>query len=189
MKKRQEYYKKHHAKWLEKVKNKVGLFVMCEVDILPDGKLALPDKAFEYVDAVIASIHSSFAQSREDMTKRVLAALTASPKVRIFGHPTTRLLGKREGVEYNWEAIFDVCNERDIALEINASPLRLDLPDSIVFDAKKRGIKFCIDTDSHASSQMGIMRYGVSVARRGWATKYDIVNCMEYNKFRNWLVI
>lgn len=188
MKRRQEYYRKHHEKWLEKTKHQVQLFVMCEVDILPDGKLALPEKSFEYVDAVIASIHSSFAQSREDMTRRVVTALTANPKVRIFGHPTTRLLGKREGVEYNWDKIFDVCKDQDIALEINASPMRLDLPDSIVFEARKQGLRFCIDTDSHAANQMGITRYGVSVARRGWATKNDIVNCLEYNKVSKWLI-
>jgi DNA polymerase (family X) len=187
MKRRQEYYRKHHEKWLGK-NNKVQLFIMCEVDILPDGRLALPEKSFDYVDAVVASIHSSFAQSREDMTKRVVTALTVNPKVRVFGHPTTRLLGKREGVEYNWDTIFDVCKQHDIALEINAFPLRLDLPDSLVFDAKKRGLRFCIDTDAHAAKEMGIMRYGVSVARRGWASKNDIVNTLEYNKFSKWLV-
>jgi DNA polymerase (family X) len=194
MKRRQEYYQKHHAKWIEKTKKnarlhrQVQLFVMCEVDILPDGRLALPEKAFDYVDAVIASIHSSFAQNRTDMTKRVVTAISANPKVRIFGHPTTRLLGKREGVEFDWNRIFEICKRFDIALEINAYPLRLDLPDSIVFDAKKRGVRFCINTDSHAVDQMGIICYGVSVARRGWATKYDIVNTMEYNEFRKWLV-
>jgi DNA polymerase (family 10) len=188
MKRRREYYLRHHAKWIQKTKKAVQLFIMCEVDILPDGRLALPEKAFEHVDAVIASVHSSFAQNREDMTKRVVTALIANPKVRIFGHPTTRLLGKREGVEYNWDTIFNVCKQHDIALEINAFPLRLDLPDNIVFDARKAGLRFCINTDSHASDQMGIMRYGVSVARRGWTTKHDIVNCMEYNKFSTWLV-
>lgn len=161
---------------------------MCEVDIQPDGMLALPSEAFDHVDAVVVSIHSSFTQGREMTTKRVVAALTSHPKVRIFGHPTGRLLTKREGVELDWNEIFAVCKERAIALEINAYPQRLDLPDTIVYDARKAGIRFCIDTDSHAAAQMDMMRYGVSVARRGWCQKDDIVNVMGYTDFEKWLV-
>lgn len=182
MKKRQDFYKSRAAK------HKIKIFVMCEVDIQPDGKLALPEKAFDFVDAVIASIHSSFTQPKKEMTKRVVVALTAHPKVRIFGHPTGRLLTKREGVELDWDEIFSVCKERDIALEINAYPMRLDLPDTIVFDAVKEKIKLCINTDSHAAYQMDMMKYGVSVARRGWCETIDIVNTMEYAEFGNWLL-
>lgn len=188
MKKRYDFYQKEWEKWHSKTKKSVQLFIMCEVDILPDGKLALPQKAFDYVDGVIVSIHSSFTQPKADMTKRVLRALTFHPKVRIFGHPTGRLLTKREGVELNWSEVFAICKKSDIALEINAYPQRLDLPDTIVFDARKEGLKFCIDTDSHAADQMNMMKYGVSVARRGWCEKRDIVNTMEYNNFRTWLL-
>ncbi|MBI3577681.1 DNA polymerase/3'-5' exonuclease PolX [Candidatus Gottesmanbacteria bacterium] len=186
MKKRKEFYE-------AKARNlsagrQVKIFVMCEVDIQPDGKLALPKDAFDFVDAVIVSIHSSFTQPKIVMTKRVVAALTAHPKVRIFGHPTGRLLTKREGVELDWKEIFAVCKERDIALEINAYPQRLDLPDTVVFDAVKAGMKLCINTDSHAADQMEMMKYGVSVARRGWAKKDDIVNTLGYNEFRKWLL-
>lgn len=181
MKKRQDFYKSLAAK------HKIKIFVMCEVDIQPDGKLALPDEAFDFVDGVIVSIHSSFTQPRVNMTRRVVTALAAHPKVRIFGHPTGRLLTKREGVELDWEEVFAVCKTRDIALEINAYPQRLDLPDTIVFDAVKEKIKLCINTDSHAAYQMNMMKYGVSVARRGWCEKIDIVNTMEYAEFRNWL--
>lgn len=188
MKRRKEKYREMHEAWLKRAKQKVQIFVMCEVDILPDGKLALPEKAFEYVDAVIVSLHSSFVQPKKQMTERVIKALTSNPKVRIFGHPTGRLLGKREGVELDWGEIFAVCKKEQIALEINAYPDRLDLPDSIVMDAVKSGIKCCIDTDSHAVNQMTLMKYGVAVARRGWATKNDIVNYMGYNEFRKWLI-
>ena len=188
MKKRQEWYTVHHAAWKKKTKKNVGMFVMCEVDILPDGKLALPDAAFPYVDAVVVSIHSSFTQPRAEMTARVVKALTAHEKVRIFGHPTGRLLGKREGVELAWDTVFDVCKKRDIALEINAYPDRLDLPDTVVYDARKKGLTFCIDTDAHAAEHMKLSPYGVSVARRGWLTKYDIVDALEYNAFRKWLL-
>ena len=194
MKRRKVYYEQQYSSWTQNVSksNTIGripnLFIMCEVDIQPDGSLALPKDAFDYVDAVVVSIHSSFTQNREMTTKRVVAALTAHPKVRIFGHPTGRLLTKREGVELEWREIFTVCQARDIALEINANPQRLDLPDTIVYDARKAGIRFCVNTDSHAVSQMDMMRYGVSVARRGWCEKSDIVNAMEYTDFKRWLI-
>ncbi len=182
MKRRQGYYEDQSQG------KRVSVFIMCEVDIQPDGTLALPKEAFDWVDAVIVSIHSSFIQPKPVTTKRVIAALTVHPKVRIFGHPTGRLLTKREGVEIEWKEVFAVCKARDIALEINAYPQRLDLPDSIVYDARKEGLKFCINTDSHAVTQMDMMRYGVSVARRGWLEKGDVVNTMEYNEFKGWLL-
>lgn len=187
MKRRKEYFEQQYSSWVKKMSN-MHIFTMCEVDIKPNGKLALPESAFDFVDAIIVSIHSSFTQPRKEMTARVIAALTAHPKVRIFGHPTGRLLTKREGVELDWKEVFSVCKERDIALEINAHPQRLDLPDTIVYDARKEGVRFCINTDSHAVSQMDMMRYGVSVARRGWATRRDIVNALGYNEFRKWLL-
>lgn len=194
MKRRKEYYEHQYSSWVQHVSKKhhadriPRLFIMCEVDIQPDGMLALPSEAFDHVDAVVVSIHSSFTQGRELTTKRVVAALTSHPKVRIFGHPTGRLLTKREGVELDWNEIFAVCQELAIALEINAYPQRLDLPDTIVYDARKAGIRFCIDTDSHAAAQMDMMRYGVSVARRGWCQKDDIVNVMGYTDFKSWLL-
>ncbi len=196
MKRRREYYEQQYYSWTKSVQKPFGktqgkrvqMFIMCEVDILTDGAIALPKDAFTYVDAVIVSIHSSFTQSKKDMTKRVIRALTSHPKVRIFGHPTGRLLGKREGVELDWKEVFAVCKEGDIALEINANPSRLDLPDTIVYDARNEGLCFTIGTDAHAVDQMDLMRYGVSVARRGWREKRDIVNTMEYNKFKKWLI-
>lgn len=188
MKKRYEAYQHMHKTWQKKHKKEVGLFVMCEVDIAADGALALPDAAFSWVDAVIVSVHASFMQPKEEMTKRVVAALTHHPKVRIFGHPTARLLAKREGIDLAWDEVFAVCKKHSIALEINAHPQRLDLPDTVVFDAVRAGIKMCIGTDSHAVEHMDLMQYGVSVARRGWATKDDIVNCLGYNDVKKWLV-
>lgn len=181
MKRRKEYYE-------HKYSSRVHYVLLCEVDILPDGKLALPDGAFAYVDGIIASIHSSFTQERKTITKRIIRGLESNPKVRIFGHPTGRLLSKREGVDADWSEVFEVCKKRDIALEINAYPDRLDLPDSLVYDARKSGLKFVIDTDAHATEHMDLMQYGVSVARRGWATKEDIRNTLEYNAFKKWLV-
>lgn len=188
MKLRKAYYEHHFSSWVKKVSNKCQMFIMCEVDILPDGKLALPGKAFEFVDAVIVSVHSSFTQDKKHMTDRIVRAVSSHPKVRILGHPTGRLLLKREGVDADWPAVFAACKKQGVALEINAYPQRLDLPDDLVFDAVRDGLRFCIGTDSHAAKQMGLMKYGVSVARRGWAKKSDIVNTLEYNEFKEWLV-
>ncbi len=188
MKKRKNWYEQQYYSWKERVKKRVHYFLMCEVDILPDGKLALPDEAFAYVDAVIVSIHSVFTQPSADMTKRIISGLTAHPKVRIFGHPTGRILAKREGVDADWQKVYEIGKKLDIALEINASPGRLDLPDTLVYEARKTGVRFCINTDAHAVDQMDMMPYGVSVARRGWASRHDIVNTLEYNEFKNWLV-
>lgn len=187
MKRRKEYYEYNYSSWKKKSKKSVRYFLMCEVDILPDGALALPEEAFPHVDAVIVSLHSSFGQNRQTITKRITKALAAHPKVRIFGHPTTRLLGNREGVDADWPEIFAVAKKHDVALEINAHPRRLDLPDALVFEAVKSGNKFSIDTDAHEVAVMDYMRYGVSVARRGWATKRDIVNTLGYNDFKKWL--
>ncbi len=187
MKRRRLAYEHQYSSWKDRVKGRTHYFLMCEVDILPDGRLALPDEALEYVDAVIVSVHSAFTQPREVVTARLIRALTAHPKVRIFGHPTGRLLGSREGIDADWPAVFEVVKQHDIALEINAYPERLDLPDTLVYDARNMGIRFCIDTDAHAAEHMTLMRYGVSVARRGWSTKHDIVNTLEYNKFNGWL--
>lgn len=191
MRKRKEVYEQQYYSWVQKVHNKINqvqYILMCEVDILPDGNLALPAQAFEFVDAVIVSLHSVFTQEHRVMTDRIIKALTSHPKVRIFGHPTGRLLGSREGVSADWAEIFRVAKERDIALEINAAPERLDLPDQLVYEAIRHGVKLVIDTDAHFVEHMDLMRYGVSVARRGWATKRDIVNTLGYNNFKKWLV-
>ncbi len=188
MKRRKEYYEQQYYSWKKKSNKTVQYFLSCEVDILPSGDLALPEEAFEFVDGVVVSLHSGFTQPREQVTERIIKALKTNDKVRIFGHPTGRLLGKREGVDANWPEVFAVCKEQGVAMEINSFPDRLDLPDSLVFDAVKIGVKFCIDTDAHAVDHMNLMKYGVSVARRGWVTKHDIVNTMGYNDFKKWFI-
>ena len=122
------------------------------------------------------------------MTQRIIRAFETNSKARIFGHPTGRMLGSREGVDADWPEVFEAAKKHDIALEINAFPDRLDLPDSLVYDAVKKGLRFVINTDAHAVSHMDLMRYGVSVARRGWATKDDILNSLSYNEFKKWLL-
>jgi len=160
-----------------------GVFNGLEIDIKPNGELAIPLKALDLLDYGIASIHSNFKMSREQMTKRVLTALS-HPKIKIFGHPTGRKLGEREGYELDWEKIFDFCLKKGKWIEINAWPDRLDLPDSLVREAVKRGVKMIINTDSHAAEHLYLMEFGVSVARRGWAEKKDIINTLPYDKIR-----
>lgn len=186
MKKRRDFYQSHREKWQDKHTKDIHLFIMLEVDIQPDGKLAFPEAAFDSVDGIIASIHSSFSLSKADMTKRILSALTVHPKIKILGHPTGRLLGKREGYDADWKEIFAACKKHDIALEINASPYRLDLPDALIFDAVANKNRLIINTDAHATREMALMKYGVSAARRGWTEKRDIINTMPYNEIEEW---
>lgn len=177
--------------YIEQIKSKiknVRIIILLEVDILADGNLAIDDKAFEYLDGAIVSIHSSFDQNKDKMTERVLRGL-AHPKAKILAHPTGRLLRQREGFELDWDKIFDFCKKNHKALEINAFPMRLDLLDVLVREAVKNNVKMVIDTDSHDVNQMTLMKYGIAVARRGWATKNDIVNTWEWTKFAKWFNI
>jgi DNA polymerase (family 10) len=189
LKKRKDYFEHfiYSKEFVQKYKSIKKVFIMLEVDIRPDGRLALPDEGFEYVDGILVSIHSSFTQDKETMTKRILRGLSYHPKVRIFAHPTGRLINKRNGIDVYWDEIYQVCLKRQIALEINSSSERLDLPDQLVWDARKKGLKFVIGTDSHNALSLSDMKYGVSVARRGWATKHDILNTLTLDMFSKWL--
>lgn len=171
---------------IRKNNKNIRIFSMLEVDILANGSVALDDKSFSLLDACQVSIHSSFSRDKKSMTQRVLAGLT-HPKAKILSHPTGRLLNQRPGYELEWDTVFDFCLKHNKALEINSWPQRLDLPDALVREAIKYGVKFVINTDSHAVDQMTLMKFGVAVARRGWATKDDIVNTFEYNKLDKWL--
>jgi DNA polymerase (family 10) len=157
-----------------------------EIDILPDGKLPVDEISLDLLDFALISIHSSFRQSRDEMTKRVLNALDHQ-KVKIFAHPTGRKLGVREGVELNWEIIFEFCKLNEKWIEINAEPMRLDLPDFLVKEAIEKGIKITLGTDAHHIDHMDNMKYGVFVARRGWAKRTDIVNSYGFEEFNKML--
>ncbi len=175
-----EQFKSSNKKLVQAIHLLNGL----EIDIRPDGNLAIPEKAFDYLDYAIVSIHSSFRQSRTKATKRVLKALD-HPKAVILGHPTGRMLNRREGMEFDWEQIFAFCQKKKKYLEINAWPGRLDLPDYLVREAVKNGVKMIINSDTHSLEEMNLMKYGVSVARRGWAEKKDILNTLSYNQIIN----
>ena len=171
---------------IEKINN-AYCFIGLEVDIFPNGHIALPKEAIKYLDYLIVAVHTSFNLDVKEMTARVLEALK-NPKVKILGHPTGRYFGKREGFELEWEKIFETCKKNNIALEINAWSERLDLVDIHVREAIKHNVKLIINTDSHDVSQMQNIFYGVSVARRGWAKKSDIMNTLNYNEFKKWIL-
>jgi len=162
------------------------VFNSLEIDIMPDGGLPVSDAGLETLDFALVSIHSSFRGSREEMTKRVLSALSF-PKVKIFAHPTARKLNEREGVELDWQKILDFCKKYNKWLEINADPIRLDLPDFLVREAVKAGVKLTLGTDAHHKDMMDNMIYGVSVARRGWAERCDIINASSLEEFEKML--
>ncbi|MDP2649410.1 MAG: PHP domain-containing protein [bacterium] len=164
----------------------VRIINLLEVDITPSGDLAMDDKALGFVEAAIVSIHSVFRTPREEMTRRVLKGLS-HPKARILAHPSGRLINQREGYELDYDRVFDFCLKNNKAIEINAWPTRLDLVDPLVFEARKLGVKFVINTDAHATYQMDNMFYGVSVARRGWCEAKDILNTLPYEKFYEWI--
>lgn len=163
------------------------VFNSLEIDILPSGKLPVPDKALELLDFALVSIHSSFRLSREKMTQRVLTGFK-HPKVKILAHPTGRMLGKREGVELNWVKVLEYCKRNKKWLEINAEPMRLDLPSVLVRDAVKEGVKLTLGTDAHHLEGLEFMQYGVSVARRGWATSTDIINTRSLKEFQKMII-
>lgn len=158
---------------------------LLEVDILPDGSLSVPDEGLKLLDFALAGIHSSHRMPKEEMTKRIIKALS-NPYVKVLTHPTGRILNERSGFEADWPEIFKLVAKNNQALEINAYPNRLDLSDNLIREAKKLGVKFIINTDSHEISQMSNMVFGVATARRGWATKEDIVNCLNVVDFKKW---
>lgn len=157
-----------------------------EVDILPDGSLDFDDDILEEMDVVIASIHSGFKQDRDTLTSRIIAAIR-NEHVDIIGHPSGRLLGRRGSYQIDMERVLDAAAETGTALEINASPDRLDLNDHYIRLGKERGVRFSINTDAHGRHSLADMRYGVLTARRGWAEKEDIINTMPLSELRKWL--
>jgi DNA polymerase (family 10) len=152
-----------------------------EIDIRTDGRLDLADKALAELDIVVASIHSGFKQPQEQITRRLLAAIR-NPSVTVIAHPTGRLIGERDAYAVDMDAVLKEAAKYNVAMEINAYPLRLDLNDQYVKMAKGYGVPMVISTDTHVSNQFDFMTYGVSVARRGWLEKKDVLNTLEYEQ-------
>jgi len=149
-----------------------------EVDIQSDGRLDLPDDALAGLDIVVASIHSGFKQTQAQITARLISAVR-NPCVSVIAHPTGRLIGERDAYAVDMEAVLKEAAKYGVAMEINAYPLRLDLNDLHAKMAKELGVPLVISTDTHVTSQFDFMTYGVSIARRGWVEKKDVLNTLE----------
>lgn len=164
----------------------VRVFSGIECDILRDGKLDLANDALAELDLVVGSVHSYLNLEPAEMTERYLAAIE-NPHVRIIGHPTGRLLLRREGFAFDHDRVFAAAAKRGVVMEINASPERLDLGAEMIRAAKAKGCRFVISTDSHHPKHLAGIRYGVATARRGWLTKADVVNTLPLKEFAAWV--
>ncbi len=157
-----------------------------EVDILDDGALDLDEAALAALDVVIVSVHSRFNMARAAMTRRIVRALQ-HPRVHILGHPTGRLIGKREPYAVDMEEIVHVAREEGVLLEVNAQPERLDLNDLHARMARDAGVRLVVGTDAHGVEELDFMRYGVDQARRGWCRASDVANTLGLAKLRTLL--
>lgn len=160
----------------------IRIFAGVEVDILANGSLDLSDAVLEQLDLVIASVHSHFNQEPAQMTDRLLKAIS-NRNVSIIGHPTGRILLRRDGYSYDMDAVLKTAAASGCAMELNAYPDRLDLSDTNLRRAKELGVRIVINTDSHHTSHMEKMKYGVLQARRAWLSKGDILNTRSAERF------
>ncbi|WP_043262987.1 DNA polymerase/3'-5' exonuclease PolX [Streptomyces sp. CT34] len=171
---------------LDRKHRKMRVLHGTELNIGPDGDVDWPDDFLAGFDLCVASVHSHFNQSRKDLTRRIVRACE-NPHVAIIGHPTTRLIGKRPGIDADFDAVFETCARTGTALEINAHPERLDLCDEDILRAKSYGVKFAVNSDAHSTTHLPYMRYGVGTAQRGWLTKDDIINTWPLTKLRRFV--
>ncbi len=174
-----------HIERIHKANDQIeGITILAgiEVDILADGTLDLSDSVLEQMDIVIASVHSHFNQSAAEMTDRLLKAVE-NPNTSLIGHPTGRLLLRRDAYAFDLDAVLKVAAKKKVAMELNAYPDRLDLCDRNLRRAKELGVKIVINTDSHHTSHLDKIRYGILQARRAWLTKGDVLNTLPAQKF------
>ncbi|MGW4640391.1 DNA polymerase/3'-5' exonuclease PolX [Sphaerisporangium sp. NPDC004334] len=157
-----------------------------ELNIAPDGTVDWPAEVLSGFDICVASVHSHFTQSREEMTRRFVAACE-NPHVHVIGHPTTRKIGKRPPVDADWEAVFAAAARTGTALEIDAYPDRADLPSDLVRLARHHGVRFSIDSDSHAVPHMDNLRFGVGIAQRAGLTGDDVINTWPLDRLLEFL--
>ena len=166
-----------------KIKNlKFKILHGCEANIMADGSIDIDDEVLAKLDFVIAGFHSQLKMPRELAMKRIEKAMR-NPNVDTISHPTNRLILGREGSDFDFNEVLRIAKETGTILEINASPSRLDLNDVNIKKAKGIGARMVINTDAHSTEQMDYMKFGVSIARRGWAEKSDIINALSVEGF------
>ncbi|MEU6648145.1 DNA polymerase/3'-5' exonuclease PolX [Streptomyces sp. NPDC046900] len=171
---------------LDGTRRRMRLLHGTELNIGPEGDLDWPDEFLAGFDVCVASLHSHFDLGRKEMTRRLIRACE-NPYVNVLGHPTTRLIGKRSGVDADWDEVFAVCARTGTALEINAQPDRLDLCDEDILRARELGAKFAVNSDAHSVLHLGLLRYGVGTAQRGWLTPDDVINTWPLRSLRRFL--
>lgn len=162
-----------------------GIEVLCgiECDILEDATMDLPDDVLAEADWVLGVLHYGLRQPREQIEKRLLAAI-ANPHVDCIGHPTGRIVGKRPGADADWTTVLDAAADNGVMMEINANPARLDLDDILARSAAERGIPIAISTDAHSTGGLDVMQWGVYQARRAGLTAYEVANTRPLEEFR-----
>ncbi len=171
---------------LQKTLDDITIFKSAEVDILDDGRLDLDEETLKELDVVVVSVHSKFNMTRDQMTARIVKALQ-HPRVHILGHPTGRLIGRREPYPVDMELVVRAARDHGVMLEINAQPDRLDLSDVHAQMAREAGVKLVISTDAHRIEELDAMRWGVDQARRGWCEAKDVANTYSLPQFRRLL--
>jgi DNA polymerase (family 10) len=165
---------------------KMTLLHGTELNIDPDGGVDWPPEFLEEFDVCVASVHSHFNQTREEMTRRIVRAME-NPHVNVIGHPTARIIGHRPPIDYDLEEVFRAAARTGTALEINSFPDRLDLRDEHVLWARRHGVRFSVDTDSHSTVHLGFLRFGVGTAQRGWVTADEVINTWPLQRLRKFL--
>ncbi|MEX2407335.1 MAG: DNA polymerase/3'-5' exonuclease PolX [Actinomycetota bacterium] len=165
---------------------KMALLHGSELNIDAEGNVDWGAEFLEGFDVTVASVHSHFTQSEDEMTRRIIRAME-NPYVNVIGHPTARMINKRQPVEFDLDEVFRAAARTGTALEVNGYPDRLDLKDEHILWARRHGAKFAVDTDSHATTHLANMRYGVGSAQRGWLTKDDVINAWPLAKLKMFL--
>ena len=176
-------FAKHFGE-IDKVNDKIDGIILLksgEIDILKDGSLDLSRKTIDAMDYRLASVHQNLNMDKESMTKRIIKAIE-SGNVDILAHPTDRMINIRGPISFDLDAVFQAAQDNGVMLEIDGNPGRLDLNDENIIKAKDYKVMFSIDTDSHSPSDLMLMRYGVSTAKRGWLPKERVANAMEIDK-------
>ena len=184
--KRVEQQRREIAKVRKSLDKNFVLLHGTEMEVLADGTLDFPDEVLATFDIVIASVHTSLRQPREQVTQRMLNAIQ-NPHVDIIAHPSGRLIGRREPADLDMDRILEAALEHGTILEINSNPERLDLNDIYARRAAEMGILLTINTDAHRPEHLAFRKLGVGVARRAWVTKKQVVNCWTAARMQKWL--
>lgn len=164
---------------------KITILKGAEVDINKNGTLDIEGGILAKLDIVVASVHSDLKMPKKEMTQRVITAMQ-NPFVNVIAHPTGRIIRQREASELDWDVVFSVAKENNIAMEINSWPERLDLRDEDIREAIIHGVKLVISSDSHSLNHLSLVEFGIMNARRGWAEKGDILNTLPVDKVLGW---